>query len=70
MGSNHPWKKKISLELGSTKSKRISKTKSIYELVKVARGEVYWGSDKGYDPRNDDFYKRFITVLNNGSGHV
>jgi 3-dehydroquinate dehydratase len=66
MGSNHPWKRKIASDLGETKSKRISKTKSIYEDVKVARGEVYWGSSRAYDPSKDEFYRKFITVLNNG----
>ena len=37
MGSNHPWKKKIALELGANKSKRIGETKRFHELVKVAR---------------------------------
>ena len=66
MGSNHPWKRKIAAELGSTKAKRISKTKMIYEQVKAARGEVYWGSERAYDPSKDDFYRKFITLLNNG----
>ena len=39
----------------------------IYEKVKAARGEVYWGSNHAYDPSKDDFYRKFITVLNNGS---
>jgi len=67
MGSNHPWKKKIATELGLTRSKRIIKTKELYERVRVARGEVYWGSERAFDPSNDDFYKRFVTVLNNGA---
>ena len=67
MGSNHPWKKQISAELGASKSARISKTKEFYELVKTARGEVYWGSEKAYDPGTDEFYKRFVTILNNGA---
>lgn len=66
MGSNHPWKRKIATDLGSTKTKRKSKTKMIYEQVKAARGEVYWGSNRAYDPSRDDFYRKFITVLNNG----
>ena len=69
MGSNHPWKRKIANDLGSTKTKRISKTKMIYEQVKAARGEVYWGSNRAYDPSKDDFYRKFITVLNNGHRH-
>ena len=69
MGSNHPWKRKISDDLGATKLKRISKTKMIYEKVKAVRGEVYWGSNRAYDPSTDDFYRKFITVLNNGHRH-
>ena len=69
MGSNHPWKRKIANDFGPTKTKRISKTKMIYEQVKLARGEVYWGSNRVYDPSKDDFYRKFITVLNNGHRH-
>jgi len=66
MGSNHPWKKKIIEQLGSTKSQRIAKTKELYELVKIARGEVFWGGERTYNPRHDPFYGKLITVLNNG----
>lgn len=70
MGSNHPWKGKIANDLGLTRAKRISKTKLIYENVKLARGEVYWGSNCAYDPSEDDFYRKFITILNNGRRHA
>lgn len=66
MGSNHPWKKKIAEQLGSTKTQRIAKTKELYELVKIARGEVFWGGERAYNPRHDPFYGKLITVLNNG----
>ena len=66
MGSNHPWKRKIANDLGTTKNKRISQTKWHYERVKAVLGEVYWGSERAYDPSRDDFYRKFITVLNNG----
>jgi hypothetical protein len=69
MGSNHPWKRKIANDLGSTRTKRISKTNMIYEQVKAARGKVYWGNNRAYDPSKDDFYRKFITVLNNGQRH-
>ena len=69
MGSNHPWKKKISNELGNSKNRRESKTRDLYSKVKIARGEVYWGSGRAFDPRHDDFYKKFVTILNNGSWH-
>jgi len=66
MGSNHPWKKKIAGDLGKTRHKRISTTNKIYEMVKTARGEVYWGDHKAYNPSNDEFYLKLITILNNG----
>ena len=66
MGSNHPWKQNIANLLGNTKTKRKETTQKYYEMVKVARGELYWGASKAYDPSTDDFYKRFVTVLNNG----
>ena len=66
MGSNHPWKRKIANDLGTTKNKRISQTKWHYERVKAVLGEVYWGSNRAYDPSRDDFYRKFITILNNG----
>jgi len=66
MGSNHPWKKKIANELGVTRAKRINRTNELYKMVTHARGEVYWGSDKAFDPSKDDFYKKFVTILNNG----
>ena len=65
MGSNHPWKRKIANDLGTTKNKRISQTKWHYERVKAVLGEVYWGSNRAYDPSKDEFYRKFITVLNN-----
>ena len=69
MGSNHPWKRKIANDLGTTKNKRISQTKWHYERVKAVLGEVYWGSNRAYDPSKDEFYRKFITVLNNGHRH-
>lgn len=66
MGSNHPWKKKIAEQLGGSKQQRIAKTKELYELVKIARGEVFWGGERAYNPRHDPFYGKLITMLNNG----
>ena len=65
MGSNHPWKNKISLELGKTKVLRASNLLKHYENVKSVLGNNYWGGTDSYNPKNDDFYKRLITVLNN-----
>ena len=65
MGSNHPWKNKISLQLGRTKRLRASNLLKHYENVKSVLGNNYWGGDTAYNPQNDDFYKKLITVLNN-----
>jgi hypothetical protein len=66
MGSNHPWKNKISFELGRTKKQRAFNLLKDYENVKIVLGDHYWGGIDSYNPMNDDFYKRLITVLNNG----
>jgi hypothetical protein len=66
MGSNHPWKKKISSELGKTKKQRGSNLLKDYEKVKIVLGDDYWMGIDSYNPENDDFYQRLITVLNNG----
>jgi hypothetical protein len=65
MGSNHPWKRKIEALLGSTSKKRASSLRHHYELVETARGSDYWGGSQGYNPENDPFYRRLVTVLNN-----
>ena len=65
MGSTHPWKSKISLELGKTKKLRASNLLKHYENVKSVLGNNYWSGASSYNPQNDDFYKRLITVLNN-----
>ena len=64
-GSNHPWKSKISLELGKTKKLRASNLLKHYENVKSVLGNNYWRGASSYSPQNDDFHKRLITVLNN-----
>jgi hypothetical protein len=66
MGSNHPWKYKISEALGTTLRKRASSLNKHYENVKKVLGTNYWGGVKSYNPATDPFYRRFITVLNNG----
>jgi hypothetical protein len=66
MGSNHPWKYKISAALGNTPAKRASSLKGHYENVKKVLGRYYWGGFKSYNPGSDPFYRRLITVLNNG----
>ncbi len=65
MGSNHPWKHKISSDLGRTKKLRASNLLSHYENVKSVLGNNYWFGTSSYNPQNDDFYKKLITRLNN-----
>jgi hypothetical protein len=65
MGSNHPWKKKISEVLGVTPQQRASKLKWHYQNIKGVLGNSYWGGAESYNPSTDEFYKRLITVLNN-----
>jgi hypothetical protein len=65
MGSNHPWKRKIETLLGGSKAARISSVKNHYDLVKTARGRVFWGGSENYNPENDVFYRRLVTILNN-----
>ena len=65
MGSNHPWKKKISETLGSTKTERLKNTLKHYEDVKVVLNNRYWENSPSYNRETDPFYKRLITVINN-----
>ena len=69
MGSNHPWKHKISGDLGSTPKRRRDAVQRHYNNVKTVLGEYYWGGGPSYDPSTDPFYRRLITVLNNGVVH-
>lgn len=66
MGSNHPWKYKISSELGNTQQKRAQSLQTHYENVKTVLGGYWWGGSASYNPASDPFYRRLITVLNNG----
>ena len=65
MGSNHPWKHKISSDLGRTKKLRASNLLKHYGNVKSVLGNNYWFGTSSYNPQNDDFYKKLITKLNN-----
>ena len=65
MGSNHPWKKKISETLGATKNERIKTTLKHYDDVKVVLNNRYWENSPSYNRETDPFYKRLITVINN-----
>lgn len=65
MGSNHPWRQKISTLLGGNRETRASKLRKEYERTRTALGHDYWGGSNGYSPANDPFYRRLITRLNN-----
>lgn len=67
MGSNHPWKRKIAAALGTTPDARRSKLQRHYDTVRSILGPYYWGGLPSYNPEHDPFYKRMITVLNNGT---
>jgi hypothetical protein len=67
MGSNHPWKKKISQALGDTRAKRASALRTHYNNVQTVLGPRYWGGTNGYNPATDPFYRRLVTVLNNSN---
>ncbi len=64
MRSNHPWKKKIEIALGSTDAKRKSKLMWHYENIKNVIGHNhYWGGVKNYNPESDPFYRKFISQI-------
>ena len=67
MGSNHPWKNKISRDLGADKMSRRSNLTSHYENAKIIIGPYYWNNESSYNPATDDFYRKFITIINTGS---
>ena len=66
IGSSHPWKAKIIASLGSTKAIRRKNLIKHYENAKKVYGKNYWMGDKNYNREKDLFFKRFLTVLNNG----
>ena len=66
IGSSHPWKDKIIASLGSTKTKRKKTLLMHYENAKKVYGKNYWMGNKNYNREKDLFFKRFLTVLNNG----
>lgn len=66
MGSNHPWKSKIANALGGTATKRARSLSQHYSNVRAVLGNNYWGGSDSYNPATDSFFRRLITVLNNG----
>lgn len=65
MGSNHPWKARISQQLGGSALHRRDKLREHYENVRRVLGERYWGGSATYSPSTDPFYRRLITLINN-----
>lgn len=65
MGSNHPWKHKISSQLGTTPKRRRDALSQHYDNMKTVLGRYYWGGSETYNPETDAFYQRLITVINN-----
>jgi 5-methylcytosine-specific restriction endonuclease McrA len=62
MRSNHPWKKKIELALGSTEKARRDKLMWHYTNLRAALGHNhFWGGVNNYNPESDPFYRKFIT---------
>ncbi len=66
MGSNHPWKKRIEKELGMTETRRAQTVQRHYKRVGDILGRNYWGGSADYSLETDPFFRRLITVLNNG----
>ena len=65
MGSNHPWKQKITSQLGATPQKRMTSLQHQYDSVKSVLGAYWWGGAQSYNPSTDPFYRKLITALNN-----
>ncbi len=53
MGSNHPWKNKISNALGVTPQKRAASLRKHYDDVKKVLGSYWWGGSSSYNPSTD-----------------
>lgn len=64
MGSSHPWKYKISQQLGISSKKRKDNVLMHYENAKIIRGNVFWGGTKNYNPEKDQLYRKLITKIN------
>lgn len=65
MGSNHPWKRKISEVLGDTDVNRARNLWKHYESVKKALNSHYLENSPHYNRETDPFFKKLITHLNN-----
>ena len=65
MGSNHPWKKKIQIQLGNTPQERRASLQGHYENVKQVLGRNYWRGTEHYLAALDPFFRSLVTQLNN-----
>jgi hypothetical protein len=65
MGSNHPWRHKISAQLGKTPQKRGTALRVHYDRARKVLGPYYWGGDGKYVAEHDPFFRKLITVINN-----
>lgn len=65
MGSNHPWKKKIALQLGATPVIRAKNTWHHWENVKTILNGRYWENSPSYNRETDPFFKKLLTIINN-----
>lgn len=65
MGSNHPWKKKIALQLGANPIMRARNTWYHWENVRTILNGRYWENSPAYNRETDPFFKKLLTVLNN-----
>lgn len=64
VGSSHPWRKQIELQLGKSPPIRKSNLAREYERVGTILGRNYWGGSDSYNPSVDPFFERLITKLN------
>ena len=67
IGSNHPWKHRIKVDLGMSKEERKKKLKDHYNNVIKILGPYYWNGNKKYNPETDPLFKMLITKLNSSN---
>ena len=65
LGSNHPWKKKIQIQLGSTPTDRRKTLEKHYDNVRQVLGRNYWRGTAHYSAEHDPFFRSLVTQLNN-----
>ena len=65
MGSDHPWKNRIKSDLGATSSARKKTVQKHYERVGTILGWSFWGGNAKFNPKEDVFFRRLVTLLSN-----